>query len=205
MRMRVDEGMTGTPTSQIIDLAAQQLIVLNPKRREADIYDMTKLSAQITKGPAGDVTASLTPTSQTRRIAGNTCTVHEMKVAVPTEMGGEKLNLTISGPVCLSKDAPGHDDVAAVYKSGAFFGDPRTASAQPGHAKGLALLYREMANRGVPLAQEMNIRFEGSGPMGGMMAKMGGSSMTMEVVSISTAPIDDGMFAIPPDYRINKR
>jgi hypothetical protein len=204
-RMRVDEGMTGTPTSQIIDLASQQLIVINAKRREADVYDMAKLSAQVAKGPVGNVTASLTPTRQTRQIAGQTCTVHEMKVAVPTEMGGEKLNLTITGPVCLSKDAPGHEDFAALYKSGAFFGDPRTASAQPGHARGLAMLYREMASRGVPLAQEMNIRFEGSGPMAGMMAKVGGSSMTMEVVSISTDPIDDAIFAIPADYKINKR
>ena len=205
MRMRVDEGMTATQTSQIIDLTSQQLIVLNPKRREADVYDMKKLADQVSKVAGANVVASLTPTAQTRKIAGSTCTVHEMKVAVPTEMGGEKLNLTITGPVCLSKDAPGREDFAALYKSGAFVGDPRTASAQPGHARGLAMLYREIANRGMPLAQEMNIKFEGSGPMGGMMAKVGGSSMTNEVVSISTAPIDDAIFAIPADYRINKR
>lgn len=204
LRMRVDEGMTGTQISQIIDLTSQQLIVLNPKRREADVYDMKKLADQVSKVAGADVMASLRPTPQTRKIAGFTCTVHEMKVAVPTEMGGEKLNLTITGPVCLSKDAPGREELAALYRS-AFLGDPRTASAQPGHARGLSMLHREMANRGVPLAQEMNIRFEGSGPMAGMMAKVGGSSMTMEVVSISTAPIDDAIFAIPADYKINKR
>jgi hypothetical protein len=205
MRMRVDEGMTGTPTSQIVDLTAQQLIVLNPKRREADVYDMKKLTDQIAKIAGSDVQARLTPTTQTRQIAGATCTVHNMHVSVPTEMGGEKINLVISGPVCLSKDAPGRNDFAALYKSAAFFGDPRTAAAQPGHARGLAMLYRQMADRGVPLAQEMNVRFEGSGPMAGMMAKVGGSSMTVEVVSISVEPVPDTLFEIPADYKINKR
>ena len=205
MRMRVDEGMTGSPTSQIIDLSAQQMIVLNPKRREADVYDMTKLAAQISKVAGSDVQARLTPTTQTRQIAGSTCTVHNMQVSVPTEMGGEKINLVISGPVCLSKDAPGRSDFAALYKSGAFFGDPRTANAQPGHAKGLVTLYREMANLGVPLAQEMNVKFEGSGPMAGMMSKVGGSSLTTEVVSISTEPIADTIFEIPAGYKVNKR
>ena len=205
MRMRVDEGLSATPTSQIIDLTAQQLIVLNPKRREADVYDMTKLAAQISKVAGPDVKARLTPTTETRTIAGSTCTVHSMQVSVPTEMGGEKINLVISGPVCLSKDAPGRSEFAALYKSGAFFGDPRTANAQPGHAKGLAMLYREMASLGVPLAQEMNVKFEGSGPMAGMMAKVGGSSLTTEVVSISTEPIADAIFEIPAGYKINKR
>ncbi len=205
MRMRVDEPLSATPTSQIIDLTAQQLTVLNPKRREADVYDMTKLAAQISKVAGSDVKARLTPTTETRKIAGSTCTVHNMQVSVPTEMGGEKINLVISGPVCLSKDAPGRSEFAALYKSGAFFGDPRTANAQPGHAKGLAMLYREMASLGVPLAQEMNVKFEGSGPMAGMMAKVGGSSVTTEVVSISTEPIADAIFEIPAGYKINKR
>lgn len=205
MRMRTDEGMTATPTSQIIDLPAQQLIVLNAKRREADVYDMTKLAAQISKVAGSDVRARLTPTTQTRQLAGATCAVYNMQVSVPTEMGGEKINLVISGPVCLSKDAPGRNEFAALYKSGAFFGDPRTASAQPGHAKALATLHREMASLGVPLAQEMNIKFEGSGPMAGMMSKVGGSSLTTEVVSISTEPIADTLFEIPAGYKINKR
>jgi hypothetical protein len=86
-----------------------------------------------------------------------------------------------------------------------FLADPRTAAAQPGHAKGLATLYREIATHGVPLAQEMTIRFEGSGPMAGMMGKVGGSTLTTEVVSISTDPLPDSMFEIPAGYKINKR
>lgn len=208
-RMRVDEAMTGNPTATILDVNARQLIVLDEKRRQADVYDMAKLAAQVEKVASADVQARLTPTTQTRKIAGATCTVHNQHVSVPTAVAGEQIKVVISGPVCLSKDAPGQAEFAAFYKAaidkGMFLGDPRTAGAQPGHAKGIARLYREMAAVGVPLAQEMNIKFEGSGPMGGMMSKVGGSTMTTEVVSISTDPIPDSMFEIPAGYKINKR
>jgi hypothetical protein len=208
-RMRVDEAMTGAPTSTIIDLNAQQLVVLNHKRREADVYDMAKLGAQVAKIPTSDVRARLTPAAQTRQIAGSTCAVHNMHVSVPTEMAGEQITLVISGPVCVSKNAPGQAEFSTFYKAGAqkgmFLGDPRTAAAQPGHAKGLATLHQEIAALGVPLAQEMTVKFEGSGPMAGMMAKVGGSKLTTEVVSIATDSIADSVFEIPAGYTINKR
>jgi len=208
-RMRNDEAITGEGTSTIVDLTTQQMIVLNPKRRQADVYDMTTLGTELAKISASDVQARITPTTETRQLAGATCTVHNMSVAVPTDMGGEKIQLMISGPVCLSKNAPGQADFAAFYKAGAekgmFFGDPRTAKAQPGHARALAALHREMANLGVPLAQEINISFEGTGPMAGMMSKVGRSTITTEVLSVSTEAIPDSTFEIPAGYKVNKR
>ena len=208
-RMRTDDILSGNPSSTIIDLAAQQIIVLHPKRREAEVYDMSKLTGELAKIPISNVQTRITATTQTRQIASSTCTVHNMNIAVPTEMAGEKIKLVISGLVCLAKNAPGHAEFAAFYKAGAkkglFIGDPRSAKAQPGHAKGLASLYREMADLGVPLAQEVNIRFEGTGPMASMMAKVGGSTLTTEVVAVSTQPIPDSTFEIPAGYRISKR
>ena len=79
------------------------------------------------------------------------------------------------------------------------------AKAQPGQTKGMATMYREMAALGVPLSQEMNFKFEGTGAMAAMMAKMGGNSMTTEVVSISTDAIPDATFEVPEGYKIVKR
>jgi hypothetical protein len=111
--------------------------------------------------------------------------------------------------VCLAKNGPGQADVTAFYKAaadkGLFFGDPRAAKAQPGQAKGMTALYREMAALGVPLAHEMTIKFDGSGPMASMMGKMGGSTMSNEVLSVSTDPIPDSTFEIPAGYKVIKR
>lgn len=209
-KMRDDQTIGGMQTSTIIDVASQKTISLNHQKREAEVYDMAKIGAEIEKQlPVSDIQARVSPTGQTRQVAGIKCTVHDMEVAVPMEMGGEKITFVMFGPVCLARDAPGQADMAAFYKAaadkGMFFGDPRAARAQPGQLKGMTAMYQKMAALGVPLAQEMNIKFEGSGPMAGMMSKMGGTTMTTEVVSISSEAIPDSTFEVPADYKVTKR
>jgi hypothetical protein len=50
---------------------------------------------------------------------------------------------------------------------------------------------------------EMNIAFEGEGPMAAMMKKMS-NSITTEVVSYSTDPIPDSLFEIPAGYKVKR-
>lgn len=209
-KMRDDQTMAGAEMSSIIDVATQQMIALDHKRRQAEVYDMAKIGAEVaSKLPAEGVQAKLTPTGETRQIAGLACAVHTMDVSAPMDMGGEKIDIRITGPVCVAKNGPGQADVAAFYKAvaekGLFFGDVRAARAQPGQARGMTALYSEMAALGVPLAQDMTIKFEGGGPMAGMMSKMGGTTMSFEVLSVSTDAIPDSTFEVPAGYKIIKR
>jgi hypothetical protein len=208
-QMRTDQKVGRDDTSTIIDAASGRMMSLNHSKREAEIYDMAQMSQELAKISAADIEASLTPTAQTRQIAGATCTVHEMQMRVPMMAGAAGMTVMMSGPVCIAKDAPGAADYAAFYRAaadnGLFFGDPRAAKAQPGQTKGMTQLYREMADRGVPYAMEMNVKIEGSGPMAGIMARMGGSSMTSEVLSISTDPIPDSLFEVPTGYKVRNR
>ena len=209
-RMRMDQTASGNQTSTILDVNAQQMTVLNHAKKEAEVYDMTKLGADLAKIPISDIKTSITPTKVTRQIAGNTCTVHDMQVSVPTTMGQEQLTFVLSGPMCLVKNGPGQADFAAFYKAASeknlFFGDPRAAKAQAGQSKGLAAMHREMAALGVPLSQEMTVKFEGSGPMAAMMQKMGAlNTTTTEVVAISTDAIPYSTFDVPEGYKVVKR
>ena len=71
-------------------------------------------------------------------------------------------------------------------------------------AKAMAELQRKMAELGMPLASETTIGMAGGeGPMAEMMKKMS-STITTEVVSISTEPIADSMFEVPAGYAIKK-
>ena len=209
MKMREDQTTGGVQTSTIMDAATRQMVLLNHQKREAEVVDMSAIGAGLAKISESDIQASITPTGQTRQVAGLACAVHDMQVSVPMEAGGEKLKIVMSGPVCLAKDAPGRADMTAFYKAaaekGLFFGDPRVARAQPGQAKGMAAMYRKVAGLGVLLAQEMNIKFEGSGPMAGMMSRMGGSTMNSEVVDVSADSIPDSTFEVPADYKLIKR
>ena len=208
-RMRDDQSMAGAEMSSIIDVNAQQMILLNHKRRQAEIYDMSKIAAEFSKIPVSEIEAKVTPTGETRQVADIACAVHAMDVSVPMNMGGQDITFRMTGPVCIAKNGPGQADVAAFYNAvadkGLFFGDARAAKAQAGQARGMTALYNEIASLGVPMAQEMTIKMEGEGPMAAMMAKMGGTTMTTEVVSVSTDPIPDSMFEIPEGYKVVKR
>ena len=154
-KMRVDQTRGEDETSMIIDADAQRMVSLNHKKKEAEIYDMARITADMQKIQASDIKASVTPTSQTRQIAGQTCTVHNIEIEIPMTMGNNAMSMLMSGPACLVKDAPGAKDYEAFYKTavekGLFFSDPRQAKAQPGQAKGMARLYQEMASRGMPV------------------------------------------------------
>jgi hypothetical protein len=204
-KMRIDQTRGDDETSMIIDADAQRMVSLNHKKKEAEIYDMARMAADMQKIQSSDIKASVTPTSQTRQIAGQTCTVHNIEIEIPMAMGNNAMSMVMSGPACLVKNAPGAKDYEAFYKTavekGLFFTDPRQAKAQPGQAKGMARLYQEMASRGMPYAQEFTMKFQGNDMMAGMMNKMGGATMTTEVSSVTTGPVADALFEIPAGYK----
>ncbi len=210
LKIRIDQSNDGKMTSTVMDASGKRMFMLNHEKKEADVYDMTKIGESLAKMPISDIKASVTPTAQTRQIAGSTCTVHDVKVEVPMQIGGAGgLTIVMAGPHCLVKDGPGQADYSAFYRAAAeggfIFGDPRQAKAQPGQAKAMTEMYRKMSELGVPFASEMNITFSGEGPMAAIMGKMGNQSITSEVTSVSTAPIEDSLFEIPAGYKLNKR
>jgi hypothetical protein len=207
LKIRNDQTMGGKQTSTIIDASAHQMIVIDHAKREVEVYDMASFGSSMAKVPVGDIKTSVTPTGQTRQIAGATCTVYDVKVTAPMAMGKDEMSLVLGGPYCLVKNGPGQADYVALYKAIAengFLGDPRQAKAQPALVKAMTEMSKKMSELGVPYSTEVNISFEG-GPMAAMMSKMGGNTMTSEVTSVSTDAIADSTFEVPAGYKVNKR
>ena len=139
----------------IIDAGGEQMISLDHEKKEATITDMTKIATELAKIPSGEVTASLTPTTQTRQIAGANCTVHDMKISVPFAMGKDQADDRHGRfAACLVKGAPGAADFAAFYKAFAeknlFMGDPRAAKGQPGQQRASRGCTRRWPNAASP-------------------------------------------------------
>ncbi|MDQ3169593.1 MAG: DUF4412 domain-containing protein [Acidobacteriota bacterium] len=206
-KMRTDQTMGGKKMSVIIDAGTQQMTMIDHDKREATVTDMRKITQDLAKIEAADVKATMSATGERRTVAGQSCAVHNMDVRVPAKVGqsGDDLIVVMKGPVCLAKGGPGAADYLAFYKAaaekGLFFTDPRAAKAQPGQARGMTELYRQMADKGVAYATELEFRFEGSGMMAGMMNKVGAMTMKSEVVSASGSPIDDSVFAVPAGFK----
>jgi hypothetical protein len=154
---------------------------------------------------------SFKPNGQTKEIAGKSATGYDIEVAVPAAFGGSKdmsMMMTLSGPTWIVKGAPGTADYTGFYKAavekGWIFSDPRAAKASPGQAKAMAEMYRQLAEAG-GIAYETDIQMKmggGSGPMAGLLAKMGNVAFATKVDTVETGPVADDLFAPPTGYKL---
>jgi hypothetical protein len=214
-KMRNEVTMRGNKVVTIFDLDAQRMITLDERKKEAEVWDLAQVRDNMGAVATADVGVKMTPTGETRQIAGYAAQGYQMMATVDmSAMGGEEakgmgLRSTVSGPVWLSKEAPGQDDYARFYtamaEKGFFAMNPQQAKAQPGQARTMAAMYRQMAQSGLPLATEIQIKVDADGPMGAMLAKMGSFSTSMTVTSISTDPLSDDLFTVPAGFKTREK
>ena len=137
---------------------------------------------------------SITPTSQTREIAGWRCTVYQVRTSSP--MGrievSEPATLFMEGSTCLVKDGPGQADYVRIHR----------ATAERARAANPMLMNIEAAELGVPFASEMTLSVGADTPKA---PRHKIASHTMEVTSVSTAPIPDSIFEIPAGSTVTRR
>lgn len=212
-RMRTDQAIGKKTDSLIIDIDARQWIDIDDRKKSARVTPLDSIADELQKVSTGAMDATLTPTSQTKDIAGFPCSVHDVRISLPfspTGNAGDGMDLTMimTGTVCLSTAAPGLADYQAFYRaaadSGFIFGDPRMAKSPTGaaQAKAYAALTRKMADAGMALESQIRITAEGTGPMAAMFAKVAKSEITTTVTRVETADVDAGMFDIPAGYKV---
>lgn len=213
-KMRTDTVMGDRTISMIFDVDAQRLYSFDSKKKEADAWDMQAFGANMNQSiDTAGIKSSIKPNGQTKQIAGRAATGYDMEMSVPAMMGGKggmKMTMILSGPIWIVKGAPGSAEFINFYKGAAekgwIFSDPRGAKGNPGQAKATAEMYRQLAaTGGIPYEQEMNFKMSGDGPMAGMMAKMGGMSMTTTVTSVDTNTLAADLFTVPAGYKIKEQ
>jgi hypothetical protein len=213
-KMRTDAVLGDKTQTTVFDVDAQKMYVFDSKKKEADVWDMAAFAAEVGKNvDVSSTKASLKPNGQTKQVAGKTANGYDMEVSMDAAMGGSKdmnMTVTLEGPVWIVPNAPGAGDYARFYNAavekGWIFNDPRAAKAQPGQAKAMAEMYKQMAaTNGMPYLTDVQIKMGGSGPMGAIMAKMGNLSMTTTVESVDLAPLSDDLFAPPDGYKLNPK
>jgi hypothetical protein len=217
-RMRSDLQMGNRTQTTIFDLDAQKMFVFESGKKDVDVWDMADFAKTVgSVVDTNQLKGSLKPNGQTRQFGTVTATGYDLQISGPAPMGGNKdmaMNLSLSGPVWIVKDAPGAADYTRFYKAaverGWIFGDPRAAKAQPGQAKAMAEMYRQFAEIG-GIAYETDIQIKitagdgSAGFMSGMLAKMGNISSKTLVDEVQTGTLADDLFAPPPDSKLNNR
>lgn len=211
LKMRTDTVAGRKNLSTIFDVDAQKMYILDVDKKEANAWDMAAFAEKLstTVAPQG-MQASLKPNGQTKSVAGLSTDGYDIDIVVPTNVGGMQMNMRLTGTTWIAKGAPGSADYAAFYQGAAekgwIFSDPRAAQGSPGQAKAMAQMYTEFAKiGGLPYETQMDIKAEGGGAMGGLMAKFGGMQTTTTTESVDTAALGDELFQLPADYKVKQQ
>lgn len=211
LRMRTDTTAGNKNFSTIFDVDAQKMYVLDVDDKEAKVWDMAAFASELstTIAPEG-MQASMKPNGQSKAISGQNTDGYDIEIVVPTNAGGMAMTMHLTGTTWIAKGAPGGADYSAFYQGAAdkgwIFSDPRQAQGAPGQAKAMAQMYSEFAKTGgIPYETLMNIKPEGGGAMGGLMAKVGGMQTTTTTDSVETGPLADDLFQVPADYKIKQQ
>ncbi|MEO1083266.1 MAG: DUF4412 domain-containing protein [Acidobacteriota bacterium] len=206
MKSRTEADIGRNSSITLMDLDAKQMVVLNERRKRAEVFDMNAAAQQQVALQTHEV--MLEANGNKREIAGYACEDHDLKARIEAGMEGMELEVVMSGVVCLSQDAPGKDEWAAFNQAmaerGLFFGNPEAAQAQPGRERGMTEMYRKMSEKGIALASDLNIGFEGDGPMAAMMGRMKFETSTT-VKSISTEAVPASEFSPPAGYKVKNK
>ena len=214
LRMRVDGTLGKKATSTIFDVDNQKMYVLDEKKKLAEVWDMGQLSQEVASAVSvSGIQTTVKPNGQSKEIAGRNTEGYDLEVVVPATIGGPggiAVTIAMNGTTWIARGAPGTQDYSAFYagaaENGWIFSDPRAVKGQPGQARAMAQMYAELAKLGgLPYESNMQIRLQGEGVMGGLMAKMGNVTTTSTVESVDAAPLADSLFEPPADYELKQK
>jgi hypothetical protein len=211
LKMRAEAASGKASTASIYDVEAQKMVILDPKKKEATVWDMGSFSQEIGKAVSVEsVQASMKPNGQTKTVNGQSADGYDVNIVVPTTIAGNAITMNLTGVSWIAKGVPGSADYSAFYQGAAergwIFTDPRAAQGSPGQAKAMAQMYAEFAKLGgIPVETDMDMRASGDGPMAAMMSKMGAVETTTVIDSVETGPLDDVLFQVPADYKIKQK
>ena len=202
--MRTDMIFNGMAQTSIIDVKGRRYITLDPRTKTATVTSADAMQQQMDQMGAGDMTLDVTPTGETKTIAGMSCSGYAVKVSMPMNMGGQSMTMTMTGPSWSAKDAPGAEDFSGFMKAASDAGMFLVNPGQRGQANASELM-QKMAETGLPCASDLEMGMAGGGEMAAMMSQMGKSTMTSETVSVSTDTLDAALFAIPDGYTVKNQ
>lgn len=213
-KMRSEIALGDKTQTTIFDLDAQKLYIFDSKKKEADVWDMAAFAQEVSKNvDLSSMKASFKPNGQNKDINGHAATGYDMDVSVQSAMNGNKsmmMTVNVQGPVWMVKSSPAAADYDHFYQAavekGWIFSDPRAAKAQPGQAKAMAEVYKQIAAAGgVAYETNMQVKVSGEGPMAGILARLGNMSFATSVADVQTGSLSDDLFAPPADYKLNPK
>lgn len=198
----VDRGRAYT---HLFDLATHQAVVLDPLFRRADVYDLGAIRTNTeVSAPVNKLKLEIERTGRTQALHDWSCSEYNLTASMPAVIGTEEIIFHLKGQVWIAEHAPEEAELKDLIKLAKrpdfFLTIPQIASVMPAQARSMSELVRKLAPKGLPCAGQVDVSYEGNGPLANLARKMP-TRLGFEFQSYSTKPIPADAFTIPPGYQ----
>jgi hypothetical protein len=208
-RMRIELVQGDQSSVTLYDLPGGTIADLDVKKKRAEMHDIAARTAKLEKEyPRQQASVQLTPTGKTATIAAAPCETYDFVVRVPMTKDGETA-MTLAGTACLSS-AAGADEYRTFAQAAAerelVIGYASDNPILLAVTRGQTELYRALTGKpGVPYLVDMTIGIDGKGMLAGMLRKSAAGTRTATVTRVAVDPLADAMFAVPDDWKREKK
>jgi len=199
----IDRGKAYT---HLYDLTTREISVIDHSQRQARVYAMADLREQGgARASASDLQLKITPTGRRQALQDWNCAEHTLEVAMPAQLGEERVSFEITGQVWLARNTPEQKEIAAFIKAAEnpnfFMAIPALARSSPEQARGISEVVRRLAPLGLLCAANLETRYQGTGRLAELSRKMN-SRISVQYEQYSTQALNDELFRIPQGYRV---
>ena len=207
--IRRDMVDRGKAYSNIFDLKAKEVTIIDHSMRTATIYSTASIKEQTDAAvDSKAVKMELKPTGRTHTLQNWPCVENDISLAMPAEIGGEKLTFEMEGTVWLARNTAEQKETATVLKlmkePEFFLGIPALAKTSPVQARGISEAIRKIAPMGLLCSVDVSLKYEGTGRIAQLSKKLA-SRISLTYDDYSSDPIPKGTFDVPAGYRVVKQ
>lgn len=204
-RLRRDLTDRGRLYTFLYDLASKELTVVDHLLRQAETHSLNNAR----KAPAvKDLRLELAGTGRRHTLQDWNCEEYGLEAEMPGEMGQEKVKVLLSGRVWLERQASERKELAPFLKAVAaedfFMGAAMPGKPLSSQAQGINEAIRRVLDKGMLCAAEIDIKYEGGGPMADLGRRMA-TRMSIIYEALSDQNLPDALFEIPAGYRVVRR
>lgn len=204
-RLRRDLTDRGRLYTYLYDLARGELTLVDHFLRQAETHTLNNAR----KPPAvKDLRLELATTGRWHTLQDWNCEEYRLEAEMPGEMGQERVKVLLIGQVWLERRASERKELAPFLKAVAaedfFIGAATPGKALSTQAQGINEAIRRVLGKGMLCAAEIDIKYEGDGPMADLGRRMA-TRMSIVYETLSDQELKDELFEIPAGYRVVRR
>jgi hypothetical protein len=207
-RLRRDLTDRGRNYSFLYDLTRREVTYIDHAMRQAT----TRNLAAVAKGQEGsavrEMKLKLTPTGRKQGLGPWTCVEHDIDASLPAEMANkEQVLILLTGRLWIApktKEQQAFDPfIKSIQAQDFFIGATAQGRVETAQTQGVKEVLRRVLPRGMLCAADFQLSYEGNGPMANLGRRMA-TRMSIVYNTYSADPLEDSLFEIPQNYRVNR-